>query len=68
MLFSKGKKGVFDLTRTPPAVEDHFSKKETEAERKSSSNNRVPAVIAMFPQPCTPTDVHLSCHQHFLME
>lgn len=43
-LFSEGKKQVFCLTRTPPAVEDHFSKEETEAERKSSSNNHVAGV------------------------
>lgn len=66
--YSKGKKEVFDLTRTPSAVEDHFSKEETETEWNSSSNNLVPDVIAMFPQPCTSTDVHLTCHQHFLME
>lgn len=31
-------------------MEDHFSKEETEAERKPSGNNHVPGVIAMFPQ------------------
>lgn len=49
----------FDLTRTPPGMEDHFSK-ETEAEGKSSRNYHMPHISATIPGLCTCTSPSLS--------